>query len=231
MQQTPDGVASSTAESMAVSSVSSVASGHAEIRPVATVVGDSVVIRSSTPDEVSGHVEQNVPNGVEFLPSVPVGVIGDNKEIRTSASVPVGVGGHNVKIRPSLPVVGGLEECRPGPSGLQMRPRLLWPSGVKSRKNLSGGHAPVGFRPPIMSRGAKILQLAQAARSKNASSRNESQGSSSVNDGSESTFYDEISYDDEELPSPVGTIVETTKTTVIVSNGDEVIAVMFFSRV
>jgi hypothetical protein len=77
--------------------------------------------------------------------------------------------------------------------------------------------------PPIMSRGKKILQLSQAAQSKMpVNSRvNESQDSSSVDGGSDTVFYDEISCEDE-LPWLDGPVVETMETTVVVNDGTEV---------
>jgi hypothetical protein len=83
-----------------------------------------------------------------------------------------------------------------------------------------------------MSRGKKLVQLSQAARLNTAvsSSRKESQEGSSVNGGSDTVFYDEVSCEDEDLPWPDGSIVETTETTVIVNDGTEVTYFIMFKH-
>jgi hypothetical protein len=124
---------------------------------------------------------------------------------------------HSVPSDVDVPVEN--RQSLPGPSGIQNKQSLPWPSGVKSRKSIRS----VRFMPPVMSRGRKILQLSQAAQSKMpvTSRVNESQDSSSVDGGSDTVFYDEISCE-EELPWPDGPVVETTETTVVVNDGTEV---------
>jgi hypothetical protein len=194
--------------------------------------GSGTQIHPSGPSESAGRAEiqPSLPSGAVISsgeknqPSLLFGVVSGCGENRPS--LPSGIGSSNVESRPNASVSGGNMESRhslPGPSGIQKRPRLPWPSGVQSRKSLVGGSAPVRFVPPVMSRGKKLVQLAQAVvRSKTALGGNESQSSSSVHEGTDTVFYDEISCGEEENPWPSGSIVETTETTVIVSNGSKV---------
>jgi hypothetical protein len=210
--------------------------GRAEIQPS---LPSGAVISSGEKNQPS--LLFGVVSGCgENRPSLPSGIGSSSREsghnasfsgrnVESKVSLPGpsgGVGSSNVESRPNASVSGGNMESRlslPGPSGIQKRPRLSWPSGVQSRKSLVGGSAPVRFVPPVMSRGKKLVQLAQAVvRSKTALGGNESQSCSSVHEGTDSVFYDEISCGEEENPWPSGSIVETTETTVIVSNGSEV---------
>jgi hypothetical protein len=85
-------------------------------------------------------------------------------------------------------------------------------SSSSSQNRLSqptGTAGPLRFRPPVIAgRGNKILQLSLARTEEKARE-------------SGTVFYDDIGHDDE-LSVPLGTVVATTKTTVIVDDADEV---------
>ncbi len=84
-------------------------------------------------------------------------------------------------------------------------------SSCSSQNRLSQptGTGPLRFRPPVIAgRGNKILQLSLARTEEKARE-------------SGTVFYDDIGHDDE-LSVPLGTVVATTKTTVIVDDAEEV---------
>ncbi len=154
----------------------------------------------------------------------------------TSPSLPHGVRFPEGLSRPVLLPVSTSRESRgtlPGTSSLQSRT-----SGEESSGNLPTssllsrkGLAPIRFQPPLMLRGAKILNLS-LARSKLAAGRIEGQDSRPQNNlfedySCDELLYDEVSREEQVLTMSDGKVVDETATTVVVDDGTRVINIIW----
>jgi hypothetical protein len=140
------------------------------------------------------------PSGMQSSPSLP----GPSNEQSRSQT---GIGSvHSSRSSLSGTVIVQSRPCLPGVSSGQSRPSS---SSSQNRLSQPSGTGPLRFRPPVITgRGNKILQLSLARTEEKAGE-------------SGTVFYDEIGHDDE-LSVPLGTVVATTKTAVIVDDADEV---------